>query len=196
MHPGVEHLVLIGMALLLFLGFLALLALLGRFAAQATRGPAEKRRGCLGSSCLVLVVLFLCGLGVAGLALLAATVLVVGAVRHNPIRGVEFVHVSPRHAVEAPGPALGRPPEDYMAVRFEVEGDVRGLLELLERRFELDRGDLRLVAEERSEGTTLVELWIPIDASDLDELRRELAQDGLELPDGLRVRFRDGGYPR
>jgi hypothetical protein len=184
------------MALLLFLGFLALLALLGRFAAQATRGPADGRRGCLGSSCLVLVVLFLCGLGVAGLALLATTVMAVGAVRHNPIRSVEFVQSSPRHAEEAPGPTFGRPPEDFMALRFEVEGDVRGLFALLERRFGLDRRDLRLVAEERSGSTTLVELWIPIDARDLDELRRDLAQEGIELPDGLRVRFRDGGFPR
>jgi hypothetical protein len=188
MRVSVDHGVIPLIACVLFLAFLVLLGTLGKLAAQATRGPAEGKRGCLGGCGLFAVLVFLCALGIAGflgflLAALGAT-----AAEHNPIRSVQVLHV-PGGAHGAPG--FHRP--DALIVRFEVEGEVEPLLELLRRRFDLE--DIELSVTPGEDGRSAVEVVLPVEARDVEELRSELEEAGWKLPSGVRVELRDYGYP-
>lgn len=189
MRVSIHHGVIPLVACILFLAFLILLGTLGKVAAQATRGPADGKRGCLGGCGLFAVLAFLCALGIAGflgflLAALGAT-----AVEHNPIRSVQLLHVPGEGRLHD---FLGR---DALVVRFEVEGEAEPLLELLRRRFDLEGEELELSVTHGEDGTSTVEVVLPVDARDVEDLRRELEASGWKLPSGVRVELKDYGYP-
>jgi len=195
MSVSVEHVVFPAVAFFFFLAFLVLLALLGKLAARATQGPPDGRRGCLGGCGLFAVLVLLCALGIAGFVAFALVTAAVTAVEHNPVQSVELIHAEDADAaLGSERPSSGR--GDQLVMRFEVEGDVEPLVAFVKRRFDLADEDVSLRVS-RGEGTAaLIELWLPLDSHDVEELRRELESSGWELPGGVRVKLRDSGYPR
>jgi hypothetical protein len=190
MRVSIHHGVIPLAACVLFLAFLVLLGSLGRLAAQATRGPADGKRGCLGGCGLFAVLAFLCALGIAGflgflLAALGAT-----AVEHNPIRSVQLLHVP-----GAGGGLHALRGRDALVVRFEALGEAPPLLELLRRRFDLEGEELELSVTRGEDGTSTVEVVLPVGARDVEDLRRDLEESGWKLPSGVRVELKDYGYP-
>ena len=176
------------LAILLFLAFLALLALLAVVASRATRGPEDGRRGCLGGCGLFLVILLLCGLAIAGFVAFVVTLTGVTAIEHNPIRDIS-VHVPELPNTEHGEYKRGR--DVPILIRVETDGDhenvIPGIRRFLERRFDIDDDAFEHVRTIRTETGTRIEISIPVDARDLENLERELEAWGLELERGLRI---------
>lgn len=170
-HTG--HAFLFVFAFLIFLAFLVLLAVLAKIAASASRGPKEGSRGCLGGCGLALVLLFLCALGAAGFVAFLVAAAGATAATHNPVRGITVL----RDAAEP----------DHVRVVLEVEGDVRRLVQALERRF--GRGAVHLRVTRRGGGRSEIELDLPIDRGDVEQLERELQDLGFDLPKGIQIQL-------
>ena len=178
-------------ALVVFGIFVLLLVALAIAAASATKGHEDGKRGCFGGCGLAAVLLFLCLLGIAGFVALFAVSTGVAAVDHNPVRSVSGVWDKEREVV---------------VLTFEVEGSAKFVLDVIEHRLDLTDEDVRL--RRRTEGPpdnpiNLIDIEIPVDPHDIEELKEELRDFpglserlGRPLPDGVRVIFRDAERPR
>ena len=194
--PGLSFLVI---ALLLFGGFVVLLAVIATAVGRATRtgGEGDGKRGCLGGCGLALVLLFLGLLGLVGLGAFVVTALSVAAVEHNPVKSIE-VDVGPADLRAPRAPRDRRGAEVPVTLRFEVVGPVG---EEIARRIAqeiADEGGRDVTVEfippvpgANGEGVSVVEVVVRVDRRDIDEIQeigRNVAGRGVE---GLRIELRD-----
>jgi hypothetical protein len=155
---------------------------------------AGKGSGCTG--CLIALALVVAaGLGAVGCTALTAIGLSNEAVRHGPVRSIEF-DWDPPHAPGAPG-MPGRADRDRFPVHMRIELDRPIDVARLSRwiRDEVE-GDvaLRYEVETGADGRprAVLDLGLPIDRRDVEELRRELARElpVLDLPRAVRIEIR------
>lgn len=197
-------------ACLLFIGLIAATVMLLR--------PSKDGRGVGGcAGCAIALGLFVAfALGAVGCTALTVIGLASTAAEHGPVRSLELEWDEPEpdawtpdapqapDAPDAPEPATpegaaSTPRDERFPVRLRVTldgtlspADVTRLTRFLRRRVE---GDLMLSVDTREEagGTvTSVELGLPVERDDLEQLQGELRDEmgELDLPRGLRIEIR------
>ena len=187
------------------------LACLGLFALAVTKTVAPDgqghARGFLGGCGALLALLFLCGLGVAGLGASLVTVAVGTAVDKNPIRRIE-IERGGRHPSPLPSSGesdLGRRSDDEEALRarFTVRGGGgQELLQFLGGLVELDLSELEdvLTVQHRKgadgQAFDVYEFRLPLDERELARFEADVERglDSLELnlPESVDIEFQGG----
>lgn len=199
MHDPGTGLSFLVIALLLFGGFVVLLAVIATAVGRATRsgGDGNGKRGCLGGCGLVLVLLFLALLGFLGLGAFVATASMVAAVEHNPVRSIE-VDVGPEDLRYPRDLREQRRGEVPVRLRFEVVGQAgEEIARRIAQQVANEAGrDVsvtfhppapRVNGSEDSERVSIVEVVVLVDRRDVEEFEeigRNVAGRGIE---GLRI---------
>ena len=191
------------LALLLFGAFLFLLAILARTAIKATAPAEGSSRGCVGGCGLAVVLVFLCGIGLAAFAALIAITTGVAAVEHNPIKRIVVQRVPDRPLPGVPQPrSLNPRSRDLVCLTFELDGDASWLADAVHDLLGVDEEEIEIIRrtaiDSRGRETTTVDVFFPYDSSELSDLEHELRRELPRLseridpsfPEGLRIDFR------
>lgn len=208
-----------GYGLLLFALLAVVLAIAVFLAFKSGEKGTTKLGGCAGCA-IALALLLIAGMGALGLVIVSVVSLPDEAVRRGPVRKFELHWGEDRSAPapsesgesvrselapgDAPTPAPapgGAPAPSPLRLRLELRGmaDASSVIRWLRPR--VDEGTVIAVGEGRDEAGatfTTIDLTIPLDAHDRDELKRlrhDLERDlpDFKLPTGVTVELRGPG---
>jgi hypothetical protein len=201
--------------LVVFGGFLSLLALLSLAVTKTVNPDGQSTRGCFGGCAAALALVFLAGVGAVGLGTFVVASAVGTAVDHNPIERIEIRRGSPHgdaldvetyetvdalDALDALEHFENDDKHGPVHLLFTMRGNAgQELIELVKEVVHIDHQEIEefvtIHTRTGSDGEEfqIVEFQLPFGDKDLNELEREIERelDGLEidLPDSIVVEF-------
>jgi len=183
-----------GFALLAFLILALILAAAIYFAFRSGEQGKTKLSGCAGCA-IALALLFIAGLGAAGLVFVSVLSLPNEAVRHGPVKAFEF------HWDEA-APSPDEPAREAAASPLHIRVEMRGVKdhsEIMKWLRKRTKSETHIAVHEETDADgssfTVAELSVPVTKNqrrELRDLQRDLERDlpDLHFPSGVRVELR------